>query len=83
MACFSLAFWQQVCILIVLAVGLWSIIKLFLPWLMQKLPAIVVQIINIIIWVIIAIVCIVVIFALLQCLVSLLGGTGGLLKFPR
>jgi len=83
MACFSLAFWQQVCILIVIAIGLWSIIKLFLPWLMQKLPAIVIQIINIIIWVIIAIVCIVVIFALLQCLVGLIGGTGGLLRFPR
>jgi len=74
---------MQVCILIVVIIGLWSIIKLFLPWLLQRLPPIVVQIINIIIWVIIAIVCIVVIFALLQCIVGLLGGTGGLLRFPR
>jgi hypothetical protein len=80
MSCFSLAFWQQACILIVIAIGLWSIIKLFLPYLLERLPAIVVQIINIIIWVVIAIICIVVIFGLLSCLISL---GGGLFHFPR
>lgn len=80
MACFSLAYWMQVCIAIVIAIGLWSIIKLFLPYLLERLPAIVVQIINIVIWVIIAIICIVVIFGLLSCLVSL---GGGLFHFPR
>lgn len=80
MGCFSLYFWEMVCIYIVIAIGLWQIIKLFLPWLMQRLPAIVVQIINIIVWVVIAVLCIVVIFNLLACLIGL---GGSLLHFPR
>ena len=80
MGCFSLAFWEQICILIVVAIGVWSIIKLFLPYLAQYLPAIVIQIINIIIWVIIAVICIVIIFGLLECLI---GSVGGLTHFPR
>lgn len=80
MACFSLAFWEQICILIVVAIGIWSIIKLFLPYLTAQLPAIVVQIINIIVWVIIAIICIVIIFGLLSCLIGL---GGGLMHFPH
>ena len=80
MGCFSLAFWEEVCIFIVICIGLWSLIKLVLPYLMQFLPAIVVQIINIVVWVIIAIICIVIIFSLLSCLLS---AGGGLLHFPR
>jgi hypothetical protein len=80
MGCFSLSFWEQVCIFIVIAIGLWSLIKLLLPFLMSHLPPIVVQIINIVIWVVIAIICIVIIFSLLSCLLS---AGGGLLHFPR
>jgi hypothetical protein len=76
MSCFSLEFWEKVCILIVIVIGLWSIIKLFLPYLMQHLPAIVVQIINIIIWVVIAILCIIIIFGLIQCMIGAMGGLG-------
>jgi hypothetical protein len=72
--CFSLAFWEQVCIFIVIIIGLWSLIKLLLPYLTQFLPAIVIQIINIVIWVIIAIIVIMIIFGLLQCLLSAGGG---------
>ena len=77
MSCFSLDFWERVCIAIVLIMGLWAIIKLFLPYLTQKLPAIVVSIINIIIWVGIAILCIIIIFALIGCLWGLVGGLIG------
>jgi len=80
MGCFSLAFWEMVCVYIVIAIGLWSIIKLALPFLTQHLPAVVIQIISIIIWVVVAIICIVIIFSLLQCLLS---AGGGLLHFPR
>ena len=80
MGCFSLAFWEEVCIFIVICIGLWSLIKLLLPFLMSHLPPIVVSIINVVIWVVIAIICIVIIFALLSCLLS---AGGGLLHFPR
>ena len=80
MACFSLAFWEMVCIYIIIAIGLWSLIKLVLPYLTQFLPAIVIQIINIIVWVIVGIICVVIIFSLLSCLLS---AGGGLLHFPH
>jgi hypothetical protein len=80
MSCFSLQFIEQVCIFIVILIGLWSLIKLVLPYLTQFLPAIVIQIINIVVWVIIAIICIIIIFGLLGCLLS---AGGGLLHFPH
>ncbi len=80
MGCFSLGFWEQVCIFIVIAIGLWSIIKILLPYLTQFLPAVVIQIINIVVWVIIAIICVIIIFSLLSCVLS---AGGGLLHFPR
>ena len=75
--CFSLDFWFKVCVAIILVIGLWSIIKLFLPYLESKLPAIVVQIINIIIWVGIALLCLVVIFFFLSCIWGLVSGMFG------
>jgi len=78
--CFSLAYWQQVCVFIIIVVAIWSIIKLFLPYLTQFLPAIVVQIIQIILWAIVAIICVYIIFGLLSCLISAGGGLG---HFPR
>ena len=61
-------------------IGLWSLIKLVLPYLTQFLPAIVIQIINIVVWVVIAIICILIIFGLLSCLLS---AGGGLIHFPH
>ena len=78
MGCFSLDFWERVCIFIVIIMALWAVIKLFLPYLMQFLPAIVVQIINIVIWAVIAIFIIMVIFGILSCLL----GAGGALTHP-
>jgi hypothetical protein len=76
MSCFSLAFWEQVCILIVIIIALWSLIQLLLPYVMQFLPALVVAIIRIVVWAIIAIICIYIIFGLLACLLSAGGGLG-------
>lgn len=76
--CFSLGYWEQVCIFIIIAIAIWSIIKLFLPYVTQFLPAIVVQIIQIILWAVVAIICVYIIFALLSCL---LGAGGGLTPF--
>jgi hypothetical protein len=76
MGCFSLAFWEQVCIFIVIVIALWSLIQLLLPYLTQFLPAIVVRIIQIVIWAVIAIVVIYIIFGLIGCLLSAGGGLG-------
>jgi hypothetical protein len=76
MGCFSLGFWENVCILIVIIIALWSLIQLLLPYIVQFLPGIVVQIIRIVIWAIIAIICIKIIFDLLACLLGAGGGLG-------
>ena len=80
MACFSLAWAEQLCIYIVIVVAIWSIIKLLLPYVTEFLPGIVVQIIQIVLWAVVAIICIYIIFGLLSCLV---GGAGGLAHFPH
>lgn len=82
-SCFSLDFWFKVCIAIVLIWGLWMLIKLFLPYLADKVPAIVVQIANILIKVGIAILCVIVIFFFLACIWGLISGMfgGGLPHF--
>jgi hypothetical protein len=77
MGCFSLDFWFKICVAIILVMGLWAIIKLFLPYLESKLPAIVVQIVNIVIWVGIALLCLVVIFFFLSCIWGLVSGMFG------
>jgi hypothetical protein len=74
MSCLSLDFWEQVCIFIVIAIGLWAIIQLFLPYVLGRLPVLVVEIIRIIIWIVIAIICIIIIFMLLKCLLGAFGG---------
>lgn len=78
--CFSLQWFEQLCIMIVIIMALWAIIKLFLPYLLQFLPDVVVQIIRIVVWAVLAIVCIYIIFGLLSCL---LGAGGGLMRFPH
>lgn len=73
MSCFtSLAFWEQVCILIVFAIAMYRLWNLVSPFLLQFLPAVVVGIIQIIIWLVIAVFCIHLIFELLGCV----GGFG-------
>jgi hypothetical protein len=85
MGCFTLEFWFKVCCLVVLAIGLWRIMLLFLPYLASRLPALVVSIINILVWVGIALLCVVIIFFFLSCIWGLVSGTfgGGLPTFHR
>lgn len=77
--CFSLGWVEQLCIYIIVVIAIWSIIQLLLPYVLEYLPAIVVQIIRIVLWAVIAIICVYIIFGLLSCL---LGGAGGLAHFP-
>jgi hypothetical protein len=77
MSCFSLDFWEKLCIFIVIIMGLWAVIKLLLPLVLGQLPSLVVQIIKIVIWVVIAICCIIIIFGLLSCLLGMAGGLFG------
>jgi hypothetical protein len=74
MGCFSLGFWEQVCILIVVAMAVYKLWNLLAPFLMQFLPAVVVAIIQIVIWLFIAIFCIHVLFELIGCMF----GAGGI-----
>jgi hypothetical protein len=74
MGCFSLGFWENICIWIVVIMAVWSLIQLLLPYATQFLPAIIVAIIRIVLWLIVAIIAIKIIFSLLECL---LGGAGG------
>lgn len=74
MGCFSLGFWEQICILIVVAIAIYRLWGIVGGFLMQFLPAVVVQIIQIVIWLAIAIFCIHVIFELIGCLMG--GGFG-------
>jgi hypothetical protein len=80
MACFNLAWIENICIWIVVAVACWSVIKLLLPYL-TGVP-LVAQIIEIILWAVVAIIVIIVIFALLECIFSG-GGISGLLPHGR
>lgn len=74
MGCMSLGFWEQVCILIVVAIAIYRLWNLLAGFLMQFLPGVVVQIIQIVIWLAIAIFCIHVLFEMLSCLTG--GGFG-------
>ena len=74
MSCFTLGFWEQVCIMIVCIMAAWYLIQLVLPYLTQFLPALVTAIIRIILWAIVAIIVIKLIFDLLGCLL----GSGGM-----
>jgi hypothetical protein len=76
MACFSLGFWENLCVMIVIIIALWSLAQLLLPYLTQFLPGLVIQIIRIIVWAVIAIICIYIIFGILGCLLSAGGGLG-------
>ena len=78
--CFSLQWLEQVFIWIVIAIAIWSIIKLLLPLVGIPLLA---QILQIILWAVIAIIVIIIIFTLISCLIGGLGGIGGILPHGR
>jgi hypothetical protein len=75
--CFSLEWLERLCVFVVIAIAIWSIIKLLLPLVGIPLLA---QILAIVLWAIIAIMVIYIIFGLLSCL---LGAGGGLSLMPH
>lgn len=83
--CFSLGWFETICIYFVFICAIIAAIRLLLPVLAGMLPApasgVVVGIINIICWVIVAVLCIYIIFGLLSCLVG--GGGGGISFMPH
>ncbi len=69
--CFSLAFFQDLCVDIVIIAALVAVIRLLVPWLTGLIGMpIIAQIINIVLWAVVAIFCIYVIFGLLGCAVG-------------
>ena len=78
--CFSLQWLESVFIWVIIAIAIWSIIKLLLPLVGIPLLA---QILEIVLWAVIAIIAVIVIFALFSCLIGGFGGLGGLLPHGR
>ena len=76
-SCLTLDFWFRVCIMIILAIALWRLMMLFLPFLESRLPTLVVQIINIVIWAAVAILCLIILFFFISCIWGLVSGTFG------
>ena len=80
--CFSLAWFENLLIWLVIVVAVVAVLKIFLPWLFSQLgvgAGPLVQIVNIVIWAVVVIFVIVLVFALLACL----SGVGHLSLFPR
>jgi hypothetical protein len=81
--CFSLGWWQDLLIWVVIVVAVVALLKLLLPWLLGQMgvdAGIILQAINIVVWAFVAIVVIYVVFALISCL---LGAGGSPPLFPR
>ena len=83
MACFSLIWFRDLLIWLVVLAAVVAILRLFVPWVLAQLginAAVVMQVINIVIWAIVIIAIIYFVFALLACLT---GAGGGFPLFPR
>lgn len=84
--CFSLAWFEQILIWLVIVCAVIAILKLLVPFVLSQIGAelggamtIIMAVIKIVIWAIITIFVIVICFELIQCLL----GQGGGLSFPR
>lgn len=78
--CFSLGWFEQLCIWLIVVIAIVSIIRLLVPYLTGLIGVpIIGQIINIVLWAVVAIMGVYIIFALLSCV---LGAGGGLMHFP-
>lgn len=79
--CFSLIWFRDLFVLLVIVCAIYSILKIVIPYLLSKLEApvgegagIVVRCFNVFLWAIIAIFVIYIVFALISCLWSYVGG---------
>lgn len=80
--CFSLGWLAQLLVWIVIAVAIFAILKLLIPWVLAQLGAagsIIAQVINIVLWAVICIFVIYICFDLISCLLSMSGG----FRLPR
>ena len=81
--CFTLLWFRDLLIWLVVVVAVVALLRLLLPWLMSMLgveAGILMRAIDIFVWAVVAIFVIYVIFALISCL---LGGGGAMPLFPR
>jgi len=81
--CFTLMWFRDLLIWLVVVVAVVALLRLLLPWLMSMLgveAGILMRAIDIFVWAVVAIFVIYVIFALISCL---LGGGGAMPLFPR
>lgn len=79
--CFSLAWLQQILIFLIVIGAVVAILKLVIPFALQKLGAeigegagLVFNVLKIVLWAIVAIVCVIICFELISCLLSYSGG---------
>ena len=82
--CFTMLWFRDLLIWIVIVVAVVALLRLLLPWLMAKLGVdgtILMRAIDIFVWAVVVIFVIYVFFALISCLVG--GGGGALPLFPR
>ncbi len=82
MSCFSLGWFEQLLIWIVIVCAVVAILKIFIPWLFSLMGADtgpLLPILSIVMWAIIAIFAIYIVFALISCL---LGAGGHLSLLP-
>ena len=82
MSCFTLAYAEQLCIYLIVAIAVITVIKLLLPWAFAQLGGgdggIIVAIIRIVLWAVVACFVVYLIFGLLSCLMG-----SGPLMFPH
>lgn len=83
--CFSLDWVYHLCFFLIVIVFVFSVIKLLLPYLLQKLGAdgtLIIQIVRLIMWLIIALFVLALVFDLLSCAINA-GGSFSLWSPPR
>lgn len=85
--CFSMAWLQQLFILLVIVVAIVAIFKILIPYVLSKLGTtlgeganVVMAVLRIVVWAIVVIFVIYICFALISCLLNF---SGGLPLFPR
>ena len=77
--CFSMAWWENLLIWLVIVLAIIAILKLLVPLVLGQLGwggGTIMQIINIVVWAAIVIFVIIFAFAMISCLMSMGGGSG-------